>query len=63
MFTYTVTTPDGKSYFLDAHGYIVGDHKPQEFQFLVFFIRMGDELIEIARFKDWSSVRREFEPE
>jgi len=59
MNTYNVTLPNGASEVVVADGYIVGEYKWHEPQSLVFFIRMGDELVETARFKDWLSVSRD----
>lgn len=37
-----------------ADSYIIGGNLDQ--QFLIFFVRLGDELVETARFREWISV-------
>jgi len=39
-----------------ADGYLINEGKFHEPQNLIFFTRIGDELIETARFKEWIAV-------
>lgn len=59
MNTYTISLPGDKKEIVVADGYLVGEYKWHEPQPLVFFIRCGDELVEIARFREWESITRD----
>jgi hypothetical protein len=55
---YTVSIDADNCYTVMAHGYLIGENRWNDAHFLIFFLRIGDELVEVSRFKVWSSVIR-----
>ncbi len=54
--TYKVIMADDNWQDIIADGYLIGEYKFHESQNLVFFVRVGEELVETARFKEWVAV-------
>lgn len=52
MNSYLVHLDRGRSECVLAEGYTLGESTSH----LVFFLKIGDELVEVARFREWISV-------
>lgn len=51
--SYTVAVAREEDCVVLADSYTLGGN---EQQYLIFFVRLGDELVEVAQFKEWRSV-------